>query len=104
VLLVSEDLDEILELADRVAVISGSTVDYVAPVGETDRAASIWQVTEIERSRGRATSPLKRKNRIAGYAPRSTDHNLCSRLPELASFDGDCWLTQASKRFASISR
>jgi general nucleoside transport system ATP-binding protein len=38
VLLVSEDLDEILELADRVAVMSGGTVNYVAPVGETDRA------------------------------------------------------------------
>jgi len=38
VLLVSEDLDEILELADRVAVMSEGTVNYVAPVGETDRA------------------------------------------------------------------
>jgi len=38
VLLVSEDLDEILELADTVAVMSGGTVNYVAPVGETDRA------------------------------------------------------------------
>jgi simple sugar transport system ATP-binding protein len=38
VLLVSEDLDEILELADRVAVMSGGTINYVAPVGETDRA------------------------------------------------------------------
>jgi general nucleoside transport system ATP-binding protein len=38
VLLVSEDLDEILELADRVAVMSGGTVNYVAPVGDTDRA------------------------------------------------------------------
>jgi ABC-type uncharacterized transport system ATPase subunit len=37
VLLVSEDLDEILELADRVAVMSGGTVSYVAPIGETDR-------------------------------------------------------------------
>lgn len=37
VLLVSEDLDEILELADRVAVMSGGTITYVAPVGETDR-------------------------------------------------------------------
>jgi ABC-type uncharacterized transport system ATPase subunit len=36
VLLVSEDLDEILELADR--VMSGGTVNYVAPVGDTDRA------------------------------------------------------------------
>jgi general nucleoside transport system ATP-binding protein len=38
VLLVSEDLDEILELADRVAVMSGGTVNYVSPVGDTDRA------------------------------------------------------------------
>ena len=38
VLLVSEDLDEILELADRIAVMSGGTINYVAPVGETDRA------------------------------------------------------------------
>ena len=37
VLLVSEDLDEILELADRVAVMSGGTISYVAPIGETDR-------------------------------------------------------------------
>jgi len=37
VLLVSEDLDEILELADRVAVMSGGTINYVAPIGETDR-------------------------------------------------------------------
>jgi len=38
VLLVSEDLDEILELADRVAVMSEGSINYVAPVGETDRA------------------------------------------------------------------
>jgi general nucleoside transport system ATP-binding protein len=38
VLLVSEDLDEILELADRVAVMSEGTINYVASVGETDRA------------------------------------------------------------------
>jgi simple sugar transport system ATP-binding protein len=37
VLLVSEDLDEILELSDRVAVMSGGTISYVAPIGETDR-------------------------------------------------------------------
>jgi simple sugar transport system ATP-binding protein len=37
VLLVSEDLDEILELADRVAVMSAGKITYVAPVGETDR-------------------------------------------------------------------
>ncbi len=38
VLLVSEDLDEILELADRVAVMSGGTINYVAAVAATDRA------------------------------------------------------------------
>ena len=38
VLLVSEDLDEILELSDRVAVMSGGTIAYVAPIAETDRA------------------------------------------------------------------
>lgn len=38
VLLVSEDLDEVLELADRVAVMSEGKIAYVAPVGETDRA------------------------------------------------------------------
>lgn len=37
VLLVSEDLDEILELSDRVAVMSGGKVTYVAPIGQTDR-------------------------------------------------------------------
>ena len=37
VLLVSEDLDEILELADRVAVMSEGRIAYSAPVGETDR-------------------------------------------------------------------
>jgi general nucleoside transport system ATP-binding protein len=37
VLLISEDLDEILELADRVAVMSEGTINYLAPVGETDR-------------------------------------------------------------------
>jgi general nucleoside transport system ATP-binding protein len=37
VLLVSEDLDEVLELSDRVAVMSGGQITYVAPVGETDR-------------------------------------------------------------------
>jgi simple sugar transport system ATP-binding protein len=37
VLLVSEDLDEILELSDRVAVMSGGTISYVSPIGETDR-------------------------------------------------------------------
>ena len=38
VLLISEDLDEILELADRVAVMSGGTITYVAPIAETDRS------------------------------------------------------------------
>jgi simple sugar transport system ATP-binding protein len=38
VLLISEDLDEILELADRVAVMSEGAITYVAPIGETDRA------------------------------------------------------------------
>lgn len=37
VLLVSEDLDEILELADRVAVMSGGTITYVAKIEDTDR-------------------------------------------------------------------
>jgi ABC-type uncharacterized transport system ATPase subunit len=37
VLLVSEDLDEILELSDRVAVMSEGKITYVAPIGETDR-------------------------------------------------------------------
>ena len=38
VLLISEDLDEILELADRVAVMSEGVITYVAPIAETDRA------------------------------------------------------------------
>jgi ABC-type uncharacterized transport system ATPase subunit len=38
VLLVSEDLDEVLELSDRVAVMSEGSITYVSPVGETDRA------------------------------------------------------------------
>ena len=38
VLLISEDLDEILELADRVAVMSEGAIAYVAPIGQTDRA------------------------------------------------------------------
>jgi simple sugar transport system ATP-binding protein len=37
VLLISEDLDEVLELSDRVAVMSGGRITYIAPVGETDR-------------------------------------------------------------------
>jgi len=39
VLLVSEDLDEILELADRVAVMSQGHIAMTAPIGETDRNA-----------------------------------------------------------------
>ncbi len=39
VLLVSEDLDEILELADRVAVMSGGRIDYVVPIAEAERNA-----------------------------------------------------------------
>jgi ABC-type sugar transport system ATPase subunit len=38
VLLVSEDLDEILELADRVVVMSGGRITYAAPIADTDRA------------------------------------------------------------------
>ena len=38
VLLVSEDLDEILELADRVAVMFEGRITYVARTAETDRA------------------------------------------------------------------
>jgi general nucleoside transport system ATP-binding protein len=38
VLLVSEDLDEILELADRVVVMSEGRITYEAPVATTDRA------------------------------------------------------------------
>lgn len=37
VLLVSEDLDEILELSDRVAVMSGGTITYVSKIEDTDR-------------------------------------------------------------------
>jgi len=39
VLLVSEDLDEILELADRIAVMSSGKIDYVVPAAEADRTA-----------------------------------------------------------------
>ena len=35
--LVSEDLDEILELSDRIAVMSGGKINYVSPVSKTDR-------------------------------------------------------------------
>ena len=38
VLLVSEDLDEILELADTVAVMSEGQVTYTSPMDKTDRA------------------------------------------------------------------
>jgi ABC-type uncharacterized transport system ATPase subunit len=37
VLLVSEDLDEILELSDRIAVMSGGKVAYLAPAAGADR-------------------------------------------------------------------
>jgi ABC-type uncharacterized transport system ATPase subunit len=37
ILLVSEDLDEILELADRVAVMSGGRITYTASIAETER-------------------------------------------------------------------
>ncbi|MEM0899858.1 MAG: ABC transporter ATP-binding protein [Pseudomonadota bacterium] len=37
ILLISEDLDEILELADRVAVMSEGRITYQSPIGETDR-------------------------------------------------------------------
>jgi simple sugar transport system ATP-binding protein len=37
VLLISEDLDEILELADWVAVMSTGRITYMARIGETDR-------------------------------------------------------------------
>jgi simple sugar transport system ATP-binding protein len=37
VLLISEDLDEILELADRVLVISGGKIVYETPIQDADR-------------------------------------------------------------------
>lgn len=37
VLLVSEDLDEIFEMSDRIAVMSGGEITYLAPAAETDR-------------------------------------------------------------------
>ena len=37
VLLVSEDLDEILELADRIAVMSEGKITHIAPAAEADR-------------------------------------------------------------------
>jgi simple sugar transport system ATP-binding protein len=39
VLLVSEDLDEVLELSDRVAVMSGGGIHYIVPIAEADRNA-----------------------------------------------------------------
>jgi simple sugar transport system ATP-binding protein len=39
VLLVSEDLDEILELADRIAVMSGGKIDYIVPAADADRTS-----------------------------------------------------------------
>ncbi len=39
VLLFSEDLDEILELADTIAVMSGGRIDYVVPAAEADRTS-----------------------------------------------------------------
>ncbi|MEI8146204.1 MAG: ABC transporter ATP-binding protein [Alphaproteobacteria bacterium] len=39
VLLVSEDLDEILELSDRVAVMSEGRITLLAPIASTDRAS-----------------------------------------------------------------
>ena len=58
VLLVSEDLDEILELADRVAVMSGGTINYVAPAAETDR-------TTIGHAHGGALSDVDHRSRRA---------------------------------------
>jgi simple sugar transport system ATP-binding protein len=37
VLLVSEDLDEILELSDRIAVMSGGKVTYLTDAATADR-------------------------------------------------------------------
>jgi general nucleoside transport system ATP-binding protein len=37
VLLISEDLDEILELSDRVAVMLEGAITYTSPIGQTDR-------------------------------------------------------------------
>ena len=48
VLLVSEDLDEILELADRIAVMSGGKIDYVSPGAKADRPSigRAWRGTD----------------------------------------------------------
>jgi simple sugar transport system ATP-binding protein len=39
ILLISEDLDEILELSDRIAVMSEGHITYLAPAAESDRTA-----------------------------------------------------------------
>ncbi|CAN5125940.1 ABC transporter ATP-binding protein [soil metagenome] len=39
VLLVSEDLDEILELADRIAVMSGGKINYIVSAADADRTS-----------------------------------------------------------------
>ena len=39
VLLIAEDLDEILELADTVAVMLEGEIAYTSPIGDTDRRA-----------------------------------------------------------------
>jgi simple sugar transport system ATP-binding protein len=39
VLLVSEDLDELLKLSDRILVISGGKFVYDSPIAEADFAA-----------------------------------------------------------------
>ncbi len=38
VLLLSEDLDEVLDLADQVAVMSGGAINYQTPIAQADRA------------------------------------------------------------------
>jgi simple sugar transport system ATP-binding protein len=38
VLLLSEDLDEVLDLADQVAVMSGGAINYQVTIAEADRA------------------------------------------------------------------
>ena len=48
VLLVSEDLDEILELADRIAVMSEGKIDYLSQprTPTARRSAGRWRVTD----------------------------------------------------------
>lgn len=58
VLLVSEDLDEIIELADRVAVMSAGRITYVAPVGETDRTTIGTYMAGHSSARSSAGRPL----------------------------------------------